>query len=77
MRTVGVSPKVVAALLTSAVTFAVTKLGLKWDPIFEQAINAAAPIIAAWLAPAGAVADKVGAPSDELLAPSALKKLGS
>lgn len=51
MKTVGISPKVVAALLTSIVTFLVTKLGLQWDPILEQAINAAAPIIAAYLAP--------------------------
>jgi hypothetical protein len=53
---IGLSPKLVAAALTSIVTFAVTKLGLSWDPIFEQAINAIAPIIAAYLAPPGAVA---------------------
>lgn len=55
MQTISISPKVIAALLTSIVTFAVTKLGLQWDPIFEQAINAIAPIIAAYLAPPGNV----------------------
>lgn len=50
-QTIGVSPKVVAALLTSAATFLLTKLGLSWNPIVEQAINAVAPIVAAYLAP--------------------------
>lgn len=55
MKTVGISPKVIAALLTSLATFLLTKLGLSWDPIVEQAINAVAPIIAAYLAPAAKV----------------------
>jgi hypothetical protein len=55
MTQVGISPKLIAAALTSIVTFAVTKLGLSWDPIFEQAINAVAPLIAAYLAPPGQV----------------------
>lgn len=60
MKTVGPSPKVIAALLTSLVTFAITKLGLQWNPILEQGINALAPIVAAILAPAGQVVAKRG-----------------
>jgi hypothetical protein len=58
--TVGISPKVIAALLTSIVTFLVTKLGLQWNPIIEQAINAIVPIIAAFLAPPGIVTSPSG-----------------
>lgn len=54
-ETVGISPKVVAAALTAIVTFALTKLAIPWNPIVEQAINAVAPIVAAYLAPPGAV----------------------
>lgn len=61
-ETVGVSPKVVAALLTAVVTFLVTKLGLQWNPIIEQAINAAAPVIAAVVAKPGKVKGEVRAP---------------
>jgi hypothetical protein len=50
-RTIGISPKVLAATVTSVATFLITKLGLSWDPIYEQAINAVAPLVAAYLAP--------------------------
>lgn len=56
--TVGPSPKVIAALLTSLATFLLTKLGLSWDPIVEQAINAVAPVLAAIIAPPGKVRAK-------------------
>lgn len=54
-ETVGLSPKVIAAALTAVATFLLTKLAIPWNPIVEQAINAIAPIIAAFLARPGAV----------------------
>jgi hypothetical protein len=55
---VGLSPKLVAALLTSLATFLLTKLALPWNPIVEQAINAVAPLIAAFLAGPGRIRTK-------------------
>lgn len=55
MQTIGLSPKVVAAAITGLVVYLITKLGLPVDPVVEQAINVAAMLVAAWLAPSGAV----------------------
>lgn len=61
-QTVGLSPKVIAAALTGLATFLLTKLGLPWDPIVEQAINVAAPLLAAVFAPPGRIEGKVSHP---------------
>lgn len=70
MRSVGISPKVVAATVTGIVVYLITKLGLQVDPVVEQAINVGATLLAAYLAPPGAVkADEVA--SDDLLSAEA------
>lgn len=66
MRSVGISPKVVAATITGIVVYLITKLGLRVDPVIEQAINVAATLLAAYLAPPGAVKEDEVA-SDDLL----------
>jgi hypothetical protein len=55
MRTVGISPKVVAATITGLVVYLITKLGVQADPVLEQAINVIATVAAAYIAPPGAV----------------------
>jgi hypothetical protein len=40
--------KVMAAAVTAVVVFLVTKLGLKWNPIYEQALNAILPLVVAY-----------------------------
>ena len=57
MQTVGLSPKVIASAVTGVLVYAVTKLGVQLDPVIEQAINVAAMLVAAYLAPPGVVAD--------------------
>lgn len=71
MKTVGLSPKVVAATITGVVVYLLTKLAIPVDPIVEQAINVAAVILAAVIAGPGEVAvDPAKVPaSDELLSP--------
>lgn len=70
----GLSPKVIAAAITGVIVYLVTKLGLQVDPVIEQAINVAAVLLAAYLAPPGAVKEQaVGPASDELLPPGAIK----
>jgi NhaP-type Na+/H+ or K+/H+ antiporter len=51
----GISPKVVAAAVTGLAVYLITKLGLQVDPVIEQAINVAAMLVAAYLAPPGNV----------------------
>lgn len=51
----GVSPKVLAGALVGIAVFALTKLGVSLDPILEQAINVAAIVLAAIIAPPGDV----------------------
>lgn len=67
MRTVGISPKVLAATITGLVVYLVTKLGLQADPVVEQAINVFATVAAAYLAPPGAVGDVEPVGSDSRL----------
>lgn len=55
MRTLGISPKVVASAITGVVVYLLTKLAIQVDPVIEQAINVAAMILAGYLAPPGAV----------------------
>lgn len=55
MSTVGISPKVIAATITGVAVYLITKLGLQLDPVIEQAINVAATLAAAYLAPPGQV----------------------
>jgi hypothetical protein len=45
-------PKVIAAAITGLIVYLITKLGVQADPVFEQAINVLAMLIAAWIAPA-------------------------
>jgi hypothetical protein len=72
----GLSPKVVAGAITGVIVYLITKLGLRVDPVVEQAINVAAVLVAAWLAPPGAVKERpVGPASDDLLAPEVAARL--
>jgi hypothetical protein len=57
MRTIGISPKVIASAITGVIVYLVTKLGLQLDPVIEQAINVAAMILAGYIAPSGQVED--------------------
>lgn len=51
MKTVGLSPKVVASAITGVVVYLLTKLAIQVDPVIEQAINVVAMILAGYLAP--------------------------
>lgn len=55
VRTSGVSPKVVASLVTGLIVFALSKLAIPLDPIIEQFINVLAMAAAGYLAPPGKV----------------------
>lgn len=74
MNTVGISPKVIAATITGIAVYLITKLGLQVDPVIEQAINVAATLLAAYLAPPGAVRGPEVA-SDDRLDPEVVKTL--
>ena len=72
----GLSPKVIAAAITGVVVYLITKLGLQVDPVIEQAINVAAMLVAAYLAPPGAVKERpIGPASDDELSPEAQARL--
>src|SRR4051794_40479982 len=72
----GLSPKVIAGAIAGVVVYLITKLGLQVDPVIEQAINVAAVLVAAWLAPPGAVKERrIGPASDNLLAPEVAARL--
>jgi len=77
MRTVGISPKVIAAAIASVITLLLSKFGLQGNPAVEQVASAIAVLAAAYFAPAGTVEDKTGTASDDLLSAEAVKKLGS
>jgi hypothetical protein len=57
-------PKVIAAALTGLAVYLITKLGVQLDPVLEQAINVAAMLVAAWLAPS--IAPKASVSDDRL-----------
>jgi hypothetical protein len=69
-KTVGLSPKVIATTLTGLVVYLVTKLGLQWDPVLEQAVNVLAMIVAGYIAPPGDVVVQQ-APDPALVDPAA------
>lgn len=55
VRSCGISPKVVASLVTGLLVFLLTKLAIPLDPIVEQFINVVAMAVAGYLAPPGKV----------------------
>lgn len=44
-------PKVLASLIVGLLTYAVTKLGLAWDPKLEQLVNVIAMVVAGYATP--------------------------
>lgn len=46
-----IDPKIAAAAIVGLLTYAVTKLGLPWDPKLEQAVNLVAALVAGYLTP--------------------------
>ena len=61
MRTIGISPKVIAPAITGILVYLITKLGLQLDPLLEQALNVLAMIVAGYIAPPGRTTQAGGA----------------
>lgn len=76
--TIGLSPKLIASAITGLVGYVLTKLAVPLDPALEQALNVAAMVIAAYIAPPGAhPVQEIGTPSDDLIPPDVHKRLRS
>ena len=71
MKTDGVSPKLIAAVITAVVTYVLGQTVLELPPIATVAGQAVLVALAAFAAPAGSVSPPVASSSDDRLHPEA------